>query len=101
MVDISIPHNWKCYTDREHPESSDLVNTVAWFEHQEGSEIIIWSGEITELSEEYKYYVELRDSDSVILTSEGFESENKDDAYYFAQEQMEMYPVQEVVKEEE
>lgn len=100
MANIDIPHGWKAHTIKSHPESSDLVGTVAWFEHDDGAEIVVWEGEINDLAENERFQVEVRSPEQEILKSEGFEKTEKCKAYNFAQSQMEMYPVQEVIKED-
>lgn len=100
MSRIDIPHSWKCYTSTKHPESSELVDTVAWFEHDSGAEIVIWQGNIQDLDDNERFQVEIRSKEDKILDVEGFEETEKTKAYSFAQSQMEMYPVQEVITED-
>lgn len=100
MTDIDIPRGWKGYTARKHPESTDLVDTVAWFKNESDAEVVIWEGQITDLDENERFQVEVRSPDGEILDTSGFEETEKEKAYSFAQDQMEMYPVQEVIKEE-
>lgn len=97
MEQIDVPYNWEDKTTKDHPESSTLVNSIARFTHTSGAEVVIWKGSKAELSGDNRYQVELRDSDGTIIDLKGFSVGSKNSVYSYAQAQMEMYPVQEVL----
>ena len=93
---MSWPDGWKEIEER-HPDHGVVAYSNSWFQHTNGSEIVIWSG-VEEDARDYtvngndEYAVEIYNGKREYIKGEVFETE--EEATQAAHEAMEAFPLE-------
>lgn len=96
MPNISLPQGWEV-SEETHPEHGVVAYSYKWFQHTDGSEIIIWSGVEEDaidytVDEEDEYAVEVYNEVGEYIEGNSFET--KEEAEEAATDAMKRFPQQ-------